>query len=73
MWLKMQQSVPQFGESDRAMLRAVDDLASDLFARIENWTVGQFPKMSMPLNSFGVQPEPDLALDASKAVYEVAA
>ena len=76
-------------ERDRAMLRAVDDLTSDFFVSSKNWdaltfltdrqkmdlvlTVGQYTQVSMLLNSFGVQPEPDLALDPDVTDYEAAA
>lgn len=66
-------------ERDRAMLRAVDDLARNFFVSEASWaalafftdrqkmdlvfTVGQYTQVSMLLNSFGVQLDEGQTLD----------
>jgi 4-carboxymuconolactone decarboxylase len=70
---------PSWGEVDRAMLRATDDLARDFHVSDASWaalsgltdkqkmdlvmTVGQYTQVSMMLNSFGVQLDPGQELD----------
>lgn len=70
---------PSWNESDRAMLRATDDLTRDFHVSDASWsalsfltdkqkmdlvmTVGQYTQVSMMLNSFGVQLDPGQELD----------
>jgi 4-carboxymuconolactone decarboxylase len=70
---------PGWNETDRALLRATDDLTSDFHVSEESWTalsfltdkqkmdlvmtVGQYTQVSMMLNSFGVQLDPGQELD----------
>ena len=66
-------------DSDRALLRATDELTSDAFISDSTWaalgeysekqrmdlvmTVAQYTQVSMMLNTFGVQLDEDLTLD----------
>ena len=70
---------PSWSETDRAMLRATDDLTHDFHVSDASWaalsgftdkqkmdlvmTVGQYTQVSMMLNSFGVQLDPGQELD----------
>jgi 4-carboxymuconolactone decarboxylase len=70
---------PSWNESDRAMLRATDDLTRDHHVSDASWaaldflsdkqkmhlvmTVAQYTQVSMMLNSFGVQLDPGQELD----------
>lgn len=70
---------PSWGDTDRAMLRATDDLNRDFHVSDDSWaalsgftdkqkmdlvmTVGQYTQVSMMLNSFGVQLDPGQELD----------
>ncbi len=70
---------PSWGDADRAMLRATDDLTSDFHVSDASWsalsflsdkqkmdlvmTVGQYTQVSMMLNSFGVQLDAGQELD----------
>lgn len=70
---------PVWNETDRALLRATDDLTSDFHIGEESWaalsflsdkqkmdlvmTVGQYTQVSMMLNAFGVQLDPGQELD----------
>lgn len=70
---------PSWGEQDRVMLRAADELIRDHHVSDACWaalsffsdkqkmdlvmTVGQYSQVSMMLNSFGVQLDPGQALD----------
>ena len=70
---------PDWHDSDRALLRATDELTSDAFISDATWaalggysekqrmdlvmTVAQYTQVSMMLNTFGVQLDEDLTLD----------
>ncbi|MFO1255312.1 MAG: carboxymuconolactone decarboxylase family protein [Sphingomonadaceae bacterium] len=70
---------PSWNETDRAMLRAADDLTRDFHVSDASWaalasmtdkqkmdlvmTVGQYTQVSMMLNSFGVQLDPGQELN----------
>ncbi len=81
--IKAGPSAPGWSEVDAAMLQATDELTSDAFVTDGTWarlsglsekqrmdlvmTVGQYTQVSMMLNSFGVQLDPDLTLDPDLA------
>jgi alkylhydroperoxidase family enzyme len=70
---------PSWNDTDRALLRATDDLTRDHHVSDASWallaeltdkqkmdlvmTVGQYTQVSMMLNSFGVQLDPGQVLD----------
>ena len=71
---------PDWSDNDRALLTATDELTADAFISDQTWealgrysekqrmdlvmTVAQYTQVSMMLNSFGVQLDDDLVLDA---------
>jgi alkylhydroperoxidase family enzyme len=68
-----------WGEADRALMSATDELTRDAFISNDTWqalsvfsekqrmdlvmTVAQYTQVSMMLNTFGVQLDEDLVLD----------
>ena len=77
--IKAGPDAPEWGDTDRALLTATDELTADAFISDATWaalgeysekqrmdlvmTVAQYTQVSMMLNSFGVQLDDDLALD----------
>jgi len=77
--IKSGPDAPDWHDSDRALLRATDELTSDAFISDATWaalggysekqrmdlvmTVAQYTQVSMMLNTFGVQLDEDLTLD----------
>ena len=77
--IKIGPEAEHWGENDRALLRAVDELTDDAFISEATWrllskftdkqrmdlvmTVGQYSQVSMMLNTFGVQLDEGLELD----------
>jgi len=76
--IKSGPDAPDWHDSDRALLRATDELTSDAFISDATWaalggysekqrmdlvmTVAQYTQVSMMLNTFGVQLDEDLTL-----------
>ncbi|MEL0007635.1 MAG: carboxymuconolactone decarboxylase family protein [Luminiphilus sp.] len=77
--IKSGPDAPDWHDSDRALLRATDELTSDAFISDATWaalgeysekqrmdlvmTVAQYTQVAMMLNTFGVQLDEDLTLD----------
>ena len=77
--IKLGPHAPEWGDTDRALLTATDELTHDAFISDATWkalgtysekqrmdlvmTVAQYTQVSMMLNSFGVQLDDDLTLD----------